>query len=190
MNSSDLRDALRRDAELVGEPPRDLLERVEDLRRRSNRRRAGVVASALGVALVVAAIPVGGALLNQPAGGSVAAPANAAVDGPATAADTPAPAAAELTTPSVEEQRAALAADFGITNPPDVPVLQLVTAEQRGPLVESCLAERGYTLADGWYEVPDAEMKAFELANYICMASYPIDPSYVGVPADEDRIID
>ena len=37
MNSSDLRDALRRDAELVGEPPSDLLERVEDLRRRSTR---------------------------------------------------------------------------------------------------------------------------------------------------------
>lgn len=193
MNSSDLRDALRRDAELVGEPPSDLLERVADLRRRSNRRRAGVVASVFGVALVVAAFPVGGALLDQPASGNVAAPANAAAsaaDGPATGADAPAPAPGDVTTPSVEEQRDTLAADFGITDPPDVPVLQLVTPEQRGALVESCLAERGYSLTEGFYEVPNAEMDAFDLANYICMTSYPIDPSYVGVPADEDRIVD
>ncbi len=49
------------------------------------------------------------------------------------------------------------------------------------------LAERGYSPTEGFYEVPNAEMDAFDLANYICMASYPIDPSYVGVPG-EDRV--
>ena len=97
-------------------------------------------------------------------------------------ADAPAPAPGDLTTPSVAEQRATLAADFGITDPPDVPVLRLVTPEQRGALVETCLAERGYRLTEGFYEVPTAETDAFDLANYVCMASYPVDPSYVGSP--------
>lgn len=179
MNTSDLRDALRRDAGLVGEPPSDLLERVDDLRRRSTRRRAVAMASALGVALVVVAIPVGGALLDRPASDNLAAPANA-----------PGPAAGGLTTPSVEEQRVNLAADFGIANPPEVPVVALVTPEEKEALVTACLAGRGYSLTDGFYEVPNSEMDAFNLANYICMASYPIDPSYVGVPADEDRWVD
>ncbi|MGY1745987.1 hypothetical protein [Blastococcus sp. SYSU D00695] len=180
MNSSDLRDALRRDAELVGEPSGDLLERVEDLRRTTARRRAGVaLASALGAALVVAAVPVGGALLDQPATGDAAAPAGA-----------PAPTPGALTTPSVEEQLATLAADLGITDPPDVPVLRLVTPEQSEALVESCLAEHGYPLTEGSHEVPNAEVGDFDLARYICLASYPIDPSYVGGPVDEDRITD
>ncbi|WP_346618600.1 hypothetical protein [Blastococcus montanus] len=183
MNSSDLRDALRRDAELVGEPPSDLLERVEDLRRRSNRRRTGVVASTLGVALVVAAIPVGGVLLDQPAGGNVAAPANAA-------ADAPAPAAAEPTTPSLEQQRADAAEMFGITDPPDVPVIALVRPEQKEALVTACMAEHGYApTEEGHYAIPNAELAAFHRAEYICDVSYPIDPALVGVPADEDRII-
>lgn len=177
MNSSDLRDALRRDAELVGEPPRDLLERVEDLRRRSYRRRAGVAASALGVALVVAAIPVGGALLDGPVGGNVAAPASA-----------PAPAAAGPTTPNVEQQRADAAEMFGITDPPEVPVVALVSPEEKEALVTACLAERGYTLTEGSYAIPNAELDAFHLAEYVCDVSYPIDPSYVGIPADEDRV--
>jgi hypothetical protein len=177
MNSSELRDALRRDAELVGEPPSDLLERVEDLRRRSTRHRAGVVASAVGVALVVAAIPVGGALLGGPAGGNVAAPANA-----------PAPASGEMTASSVEEQRAEWAEVLGITDPPDVPVVALVTPEEKEALVTACLAERGYRLNGESYAIPDAEIDAFHLAEYICMASYPIDPS-AGVPAEQDRVV-
>ncbi len=185
MNSTELRDALRRDAELVGEPPSDLLERVEELRRHSSRRRVGVAATVCAVALVVAVVPVGGALLDGPGGGNAAAPA----DAPASA-DAPAPAGVGPTTPSVAEQQAALAADFGITDPPAVPVIELVTPEQRGSLVEACLAERGYTLTDGWYAVPDAQTAAFDLANYVCMASYPIDPSYVGVPPEQDRTTD
>ena len=179
MNSSDLRDALRRDAELVGEPPGDLLERVDDLRRRSNRRRASVVASVFAVGLAVAAVPVGGALLDQSVGGSVAAPANA-----------PAPAPGDLTTPSVEEQRADAAEMFGITDPPAAPVVALVTPEEKEALVTACLAAGGYTLTEGSYAIPNAEVDAFHLAEYICDVSYPIDPSYVGVPADEDRVID
>jgi hypothetical protein len=168
MNTSDLRDALRLDAELVGEPPRDLLEQVWDRRRRENRRRAAV---AFSVLLVGAGIPLGAAVL-RPSAGDVAAPP------------------AGVSTPSIEEQRAALAAEFGITDPPDVTVVQLVTPEQRGAFVEACLTEQGYSPTEGAYAVPIEETAAFDLANYICLARYPIDPSYTGVPDDEDLVVD
>ena len=175
MNSSELRAALHRDAELAGEPPGDLLQQVWDRRRRVDRRRAGIAAVTLGVAVLGAGIPVGAALFGGSPGG----------EGVAASAGGPAPAAAEPTTPSVAEQRASLAAQFGIPNPPEVPVLQLVTPQQRGPLVQACMTGRGYPLGQDSYRVPVEETAGFRLAQYVCHASYPIDPSYVGVPADE-----
>ena len=173
MNSSDLREALRRDAEMVGEPPSDLLEQVWDRRRRSSRRRLGVVAVAFGVAVVGAGIPVGAALLSpSTTGGMVAAPATF-----------PAAAPGGITTPSIEDQQATLAADFGIADPPDVPVVQLVTPEQRKAVVEACMTEQGYPLIDGAHTIPNDEIGEFDLASYICMASYPVDPAYV-MPAE------
>lgn len=60
MNSSELREALRRDAELAGLPPTDLVRRVAGLRRRSRRRWAGVA----GCALAIVAAVVGVAALD------------------------------------------------------------------------------------------------------------------------------
>lgn len=60
MNTDDLREALRRDAELAGRPPTDMLHRVDGLRRRSNRRRIAV----LGCAAAIAAAVVGVAVLD------------------------------------------------------------------------------------------------------------------------------
>jgi hypothetical protein len=53
MNTDELREALRRDAELAGRPPTDLLPRVAGLRRRSRRRLAGAVGCVLAVAVAV-----------------------------------------------------------------------------------------------------------------------------------------
>ena len=53
MNTDELREALRRDAELAGRPPTDLVPRVAGLRRRSRRRLAGVVGCVLAVAVAV-----------------------------------------------------------------------------------------------------------------------------------------
>ena len=50
MNTDELRDALRRDAELAGLPPTDLVHRVSGLRRRTRRRWAGVAACLLAIA--------------------------------------------------------------------------------------------------------------------------------------------
>ncbi len=76
MNSSDLRDALRRDAELAGLPPTDLVHRVAGLRRRSHRRRAAVV----GCALAIVAAVVGVSALDGVRGQDRGADAAAVVD--------------------------------------------------------------------------------------------------------------
>jgi len=54
MNTDELRDALRRDAELAGRPPTDLVRRVAGLQRRSHRRRATALACACACAVAVA----------------------------------------------------------------------------------------------------------------------------------------
>lgn len=54
MNTDELREALRRDAELAGLPPTDLVPRVAGLRRRSHRRLTGVVSCVLAIAVAVA----------------------------------------------------------------------------------------------------------------------------------------
>jgi hypothetical protein len=66
MNDLDLRAALHRDAELAGEPSPDLLDRLLSRRQAQQRRqRAGIVATALAVAVIAAGIPVGQSLLAQ-----------------------------------------------------------------------------------------------------------------------------
>jgi|tagenome__1003787_1003787.scaffolds.fasta_scaffold20083421_1 hypothetical protein len=65
MNDLDLRIALHRDAELVGEPAPDLLEQLAVRRDKQRRQRAGMFAAALGVVVIAAGIPVGSSLLTQ-----------------------------------------------------------------------------------------------------------------------------
>ncbi len=56
MNPSELRDALRRDADLAGLPPTDLVNRVAGLRRRSRRRWTAALACVCAVAVAFAGI--------------------------------------------------------------------------------------------------------------------------------------
>lgn len=58
MNTDELREALRRDAELAGRPPTDLVPRVAGLRRRSRRRATGVVAIACAIVAAVVGVSV------------------------------------------------------------------------------------------------------------------------------------
>ncbi len=58
MNTSELREALRRDAELAGRPPTDLVHRVAGLRRRSRRRWTTALACACAVAVAVGGLAV------------------------------------------------------------------------------------------------------------------------------------
>ena len=65
MNDLDLRTALHRDADLVGEPAPDLLEQLVHRRQQQRRQRAGVAVAVLGVVVIAAGIPLGGALLDR-----------------------------------------------------------------------------------------------------------------------------
>jgi len=65
MNDLDLRIALHRDADLVGEPSPDLLDQLAVRRDKQRRQRAGMLAAALGVVVIAAGIPVGSSLLTQ-----------------------------------------------------------------------------------------------------------------------------
>jgi hypothetical protein len=56
VNPTELREALRRDAELAGRPPTDLVHRVAGLRRRSRRRWTAVLACVCAVALAVVGV--------------------------------------------------------------------------------------------------------------------------------------
>ncbi len=56
MNSTELREALRRDADLAGLPPTDLVHRIAGLRRRSRRRWTTVLACVCAVAVAVVGV--------------------------------------------------------------------------------------------------------------------------------------
>ena len=58
MNTEELRDALRRDAELAGRPPTDLVHRVAGLQRRSRRRWTTALACVCAVAAAVVGVSV------------------------------------------------------------------------------------------------------------------------------------
>ncbi len=87
----DLRIALHRDADLVGEPSPDLLDQLAVRRDRQRRQRAGMFAAALGVVVIAAAVPVGSSFLTQ----SDSGPAIEITDpAPSTTREAPIPAPA------------------------------------------------------------------------------------------------
>jgi hypothetical protein len=87
-------------------------------------------------------------------------------------------AAGELPgTISVEQQAAQLAANLGVKNPPKITPIRLIKPEERGELVDACMTKLGYSpkrLAEEG--IPHEQADAHALADYTCMASYPIDP--------------
>lgn len=114
MNDLDLRAALHRDADLVGEPSPDLLDQLFRRRRHQRRQRGGVMAAALGVVLIGACIPVGQALLTQ-SDGRPAVETTVAPPPPVTPENTPVvppPSPAPSPSPSPETD---------VVEPPPVP---------------------------------------------------------------------
>lgn len=169
-----LRDALDEQAAQAPHADPGLFPRALAARHRRRRRAAGV----LGVAAVVGGIA--GGLVGLGAAGSDAVPATAVANG--------AQAAQGM---SLEEQRTQLAAELGITDPPEVQVIRLVVPEERGHLVDACLAQRGWVqdATSGGYEVPADQTARWDLDNFICMSSYPVDPDRGGTWTDAQTAI-
>ena len=92
MNDLDLRTALHRDADLVGEPSPDLLDQLVRRRQHQRRQRAGMVTSALAVVVIAAGIPIGTSLLARSDGGPATDPTpTVSTEAPAPSTATPAP---------------------------------------------------------------------------------------------------
>ena len=119
MNDVDLRTALHRDADLVGEPSPDLLDQLLQRRRHQNRQRAGVLAAVLGVVVIAAGIPVGTSLLAQSDSGP-ATETTVEVTPSITPEVTPTPATTPVPTPEVTPTPTPTAA---VETEPAVPML-------------------------------------------------------------------
>ena len=65
MNDLDLRAALHRDADLVGDPSPDLLDQLVDRRRHQQRRRTTALVAAAAVVVLAAGIPIGTSFLTR-----------------------------------------------------------------------------------------------------------------------------
>ncbi|WP_157519089.1 hypothetical protein [Modestobacter sp. Leaf380] len=86
---------------------------------------------------------------------------------------------------SIEQQQQELAAGFGISDPPPVEVIRLVTPEDRQQLVADCLLEQGFDTAEIIDSgLPSDQVAAYNLAEYVCAASYPINPDFMGAYTD------
>jgi hypothetical protein len=92
MNDLDLRVALQRDADLVGEPSPDLLAQLVDRRRHQRRQRAAVLGAVAAVVVIGAGIPLGSTFLSRSDGG------------PATQTSTPTIEVTPSATPSVSPE--------------------------------------------------------------------------------------
>lgn len=159
----------------------------------AERSARGRRAAATGGAVAAVAIVVAVATTTATIGGrdGVASPASPA--GPEIPEFDPV-----LPAPPPEQQQAELATYLGIEDPPAVDVIRLVTPGQAQRLRDNCMVEAGWgdgTVNDsisvdvvtgetstrsngGGYSFPSDQEYAHDLASYICMASYPIDPAY------------
>jgi hypothetical protein len=155
---------------------------LDDQATEAPRAREGIFEEALAaqrnrrrqVAGMAAAVVAVGAdrLGHDPVGGNAAAPTTAA-----TATDS------QMT---VAEQQASFATYLKITDPPQVPVIRLVTNEERQVLLDACLDQSGWDTKAGF---PVDQKAAYDLANYICMASYPVYPELTGTWTDKQTAI-
>jgi hypothetical protein len=99
MNDLDLRAALHRDADLVGEPSPDLLDQLVSRRSHQRRQRAGVLTAVLAVVVIGASIPVGQTLLTR--GDGAPADQTTVDQTPSVTPENPAPAPDVAETPAV-----------------------------------------------------------------------------------------
>lgn len=86
-----------------------------------------------------------------------------------------------------EEWLASYAAAHDIDPVPEVAVVHVVTPSESKAVVDECVVDQGWEqLPDSTFQYPSEQDQAFALAMYVCMASYPVDPTLTG-PPDQDQ---
>ena len=80
----------------------------------------------------------------------------------------------------------------GITDPPPTTMVRLISVNELNTVWSDCMHEQGYNVFvtfDGAQaapvDLPESQYEAYELANYICYARYPVDESTTPVFGDE-----
>lgn len=71
-----------------------------------------------------------------------------------------------------------------VENPPETELVRVVSPDEKPDLWMACMQEAGYDVSvtfDGGLappqDLPDDQWEAYDLANYICHAQYPVDQS-------------
>lgn len=83
----------------------------------------------------------------------------------------------------------------GIKDPPHTKMIRLVSADEQLAVLKDCLAEAGFQVTvtfDGGLEpprdLPSSQVVAYQRAEYVCYAEYPVDPSTFPPPLNETEI--
>lgn len=140
-------------------------------------RSAAGRAAAL-TAAIAAALAVSGCGQAQPtAPDDPAVPASSGVDSPPR---------------TTEQQLQAFAAEAGLEDPPEVTVVRTVHPDESAEVTQQCLTDAGWTVQEGpdgqpFFEYPNEQTEAFNLAWYTCKAQYPVEERYLQ-PLPEDKL--
>lgn len=101
--------------------------------------------------------------------------------GPRTGADLPNAPRTEVDWSKYGANLKTIAQTYSVTDPPPVPVVQWVDPEQEATYVNPCVEAQGYEIKNGdWVGITTAQTTQFNLAIYVCNASYPPIPRYTG----------
>jgi hypothetical protein len=84
--------------------------------------------------------------------------------------------------------------DFHSSHPdverPQVEVVRVISSEEWATVIADCLVQAGFAVTasyDGiaYDSVATAQAEPFALAQYVCNATYPLDPKYNAAPTDD-----
>ncbi|ANJ25422.1 hypothetical protein ATC03_00185 [Agromyces aureus] len=129
---------------------------------------------------------------------AVVALAITTLGGCASSSDVPIPTPAALSTSESEtilaEQLAQSWKMYGADGEdrPEIPVVRTISRSEWGEVMAACMAEQGFSVtigSDGGMgsgDLPESQAGAYNLAIYVCDASYPLDPKY-SAPLNESQ---
>ncbi len=76
--------------------------------------------------------------------------------------------------------KARLASDLGLTEPPEVAPVRHITPRESQEVYTGCLQDAGWSESgpDEGIEIPAGQQESFNLAYYVCLQQYPVEEKY------------